>query len=117
MANAGMLRDRVTFERLNDGTDDLGNVSDGTWSEIGGAGQSTVWGGFRPERSGERLEAGRTESSVMGTLTVRSSTVTRSITEADRVQIDSVAYDIRGITNPDRRNKYLEMTVERGVAV
>lgn len=107
-----MARQRkVQFQRLAAAPDDLGNVTDGTWSPF-----LTVWGEYRPERSTERLEAARTEASVAGVLIVRSSSDTRAVTEADRVVIRGVAHNIRGIVNPDQMDRYLHMRVERGVA-
>ncbi len=107
----GQLRDRVAFHRLDSTADDYGNVSSG----YSATAFLTVWGGFKPERGRERLEAGRLEASHAGVLTVRSSSDTRGVTEADQVRIDGVAYQIRTIANPDRRGRFLEMTVERGV--
>lgn len=107
---AGHLRDRVTFQRETRTADGAGGATI-VWQNL-----VTVWGGFRPQRGREQLEAGRLESAVAGVLTVRSSPGTRDVTAADRVQIDDVPYQIRTITNPDRRGKTLELVVERGVA-
>ena len=106
---AGQLRDRVAFQKkvsVSDG----GGGSTTSWQT-----QFTVWGGFRPERGRERLEAGRLESAVAGVLKVRSSVQARTVDASWRVLIDSVAYQVRSITNPDRRDRFLEMTIERGV--
>ena len=111
---AGLLRRRVTFQRetiVSDG----GGGGTASWSNI--AGLASISAHFRPERSRERLEAGRIEAAVAGTLRMRSFVQSRSITTADRVIIDLVPYEIRAITNPDGMNIELEMTVERGVAV
>ncbi len=104
------MRHRATFQRESAGTDDFGNVTQGTWTTL-----TECFAKFAPERSSERIEAGRLEASVMGTLTVRSTATTRGITEADRVLFRSATYNIRAITNPDQRNRWLTMTVERGV--
>lgn len=111
MAGAGNLRDRVTFVRFGSVDDGQGGYTDG-WSAI--AGLSDIRGAFRPERSRERLAAGRLESSVAGTLSIRSFEASRGVTAADRVIINADPYVIHAITNPDRRDRYLEMTVERG---
>lgn len=107
---AGLLRDRVAFQRQAEEGDDGGGQAV-AWST-----QFTVWGGFRPERGRERLEADRLESAVAGVLTVRSSSQTGQVTAEWRAVIDGEPYQIRAITNPDRRGRFLEMTVERGVA-
>lgn len=106
------MRHRATFQRESAGADAFGNVTQGTWATL-----TEVWAKFTPERSRERLEAGRMESAVSGTLTVRSTATTRGITEADRVVFRSETYNIRAIINPDQRGRFLEMAVERGVAV
>jgi len=106
-----MLRDPVQFQRLDTTSDTLGNVSAGTWANL--------WadkGQLLLERGREQLAAGRLQGSVMGVLVVRASTETRAITAADRVVIDSVNYNIRSNVPRDRRNGWLEMVVERGVA-
>lgn len=107
---AGPSRKRVRFEvenRVSDG----GGGNSVTWDE-----HVTVWGKFKPERGGEKFEGGRNEASLMGILKIRSSTEARLITTAMRVKIDGVAYQIRSIPNPDQRNRFLEMLVERGVS-
>ncbi len=108
---AGRLRRRVTFQQEVE-TPDGGGGYELTWAD-----RFSVWGGFRPERGQERLEAGRLESAVAGVLTVRSSSQTRQVTAEWRVMIRGEPYQIRAVTNPDQRSKYLELTVERGVAV
>ena len=106
----GGMNDRLTFERADSATDDLGNVTDGTWTPF-----LTRWGSFKPERAAERIEAGRMQSSVVGVVKIRSDSGSRTITEADRVLIDGIVYSIISIENPDRRNRFLKMEVERGV--
>lgn len=106
---AGSLNKRVAFQQRIDAPDGGGGKTS-SWQTV-----LTVWGGFRPQRGRERLEAGRLSSAVAGVLTVRSSNDTRQITEVHRVMIDNVPYQVQAIINPDQRYKYLEMTVERGV--
>lgn len=108
---AGSLRKRLTFETEGETPDGGGGYVAG-WSTI-----ATVWGSFRPERGRERLEAGRLEGAVAGVVRVRSSATTRTITEKDRVTFGGDSYQIRSLTNPDQRNKFLEFLVEKGVAV
>lgn len=110
MARAGALNKRVIFQLATEVADGGGGNAL-TWADA-----LTVWGQFLPERGRERLEAGRLEASVAGLLRVRSSAASRAVTERYRVQIDSVPYQIRSISNPDQRNVMLEMLVERGGA-
>ena len=106
---AGALRHRVTFQREVP-TPDGGGGSVSTWED-----RYTVWASLRPERGSERLAAGRLEASLALVMTVRSSSESRSVTEAWRVVANGVPHQIRSISNPDQRNKYLEMILERGV--
>lgn len=106
----GRLNKRVTFERQVRTPDGSGGTTV-SWSTL-----YTVAGSHRPQFASERLESGRLESATPGVLTVRSSSDLRSVTTSDRVQIDSIAHQIRSITNPDQRNRFLEIVVEEGVA-
>jgi len=106
----GRMRDRVSFHRLNTTGDDYGNPTSG----YSATAFLTVWGKMAPERGRERVEGGRLQSEVSAVLTVRSSSDARGVTEADEARVDGVRYQIRGITNPDRRGRFLEMTLERG---
>lgn len=106
--SAGRLRDRVTFQESVDTPDAAGGVYQ-SWRNV-----VTVWGALQEERGRERVEAGRLESGVAGILTVRSSSETRDLGAANRVVVNEINYQIRSISNPDRRNKYLELVVERG---
>lgn len=108
---AGPLRDRIAFKQKVETADGQGGYS-AAWVT-----QFTVWGSFRPMRGREQMEAGRLESSVEGVMRVRSSPTTRQI-EADWIAVlDSVDYNIRWVSNPDRRDRFLEIAVQRGVAV
>ena len=105
----GQMRDRVVFqEEVNNPDGQLGNTT--TWADV-----VTRWCRFREERGGERLEQGRLESPQRGTITVRSDSVVQSITTEHRAVINTEPFQIRSIANPDRRNKLVEMVVERGV--
>lgn len=102
------MRALVVFERSVTAPDGAGGQSVG-WGVI-----YSCRGKFTPERGRERLAAGRVEASLAGVLRVRSCVSARDVSEADRVLIDDVVFQILSISNPDQRNKYLEMSVERG---
>lgn len=108
---AGRMRARCRFERRVLGDDGIGNVVTNNWIEI-----VAIRGEFRPERATEAESAGRPEARVAGKLMIRSADATRAITEADRVVINGVPFQIRGIIDPDQRRRRLEFSVERGVA-
>lgn len=107
---AGALNKRVTFQREKRTDDGSGGSSREFVDDF------TVCGEFKPERGRERLEAGRLEAASAGILNVRSSSTTRSVDESWRVLIDDMPHQIRGISDPDGRNRALEFVVERGVA-
>lgn len=77
---------------------------------------TVAWGQLRLERGRERLAAGRLESAVAGILTVPYSEEAAAVDADYRAVIDGVPYQIRSVTNPDQRRKFLEMIVEEGVA-
>lgn len=107
---AGELRKRVYFARAKR-TDDGGGGARITWVPA-----LTVWGGLTVERGREALAAGRLESSSGAVLKIRSSTEARVIDASYKATIDGVDYQVRSITE-DPKRKYLEMVVERGVAI
>ena len=111
--NPALLRERVAFHRLDAAADGYGNASSG----FAAAPFLRTRGRLQMERGRERLEAGRTESAVAGVLTIRSSIAARTVTAADKAVIDGDDYQITAITNPDRKNAMLEISVVRGVAV
>lgn len=108
MPAIGRLRDRVTFQ-VEANVADGGGGSELSWTDV-----VTVWGQFMPERGREQVDGGRLEASLRGVLRVRASSDTEAITTEHRVQIDSVPYNIRSISNPDRRDRFLEMVIEQG---
>lgn len=107
---AGQMRDRVTFQEAQEVSDGGGGY-DVTWSPV-----ATVWGSFIPERGSERVQAGRIENPVSGVLRIRYSSDVSGIDETYRALIDGVVYNIRSVTQPDRRQRAIEMIIERGVA-
>lgn len=108
---AARLRYIVSFQRLDTTADVYGNVSSGGWSEV-----FETRGDLRETRGRERVEAGALQAPMSAILMVRSDTLTRGVTESDSAVIDGVRWNIRSIANPDQRSRWLEMTVERGVA-
>lgn len=106
----GKMRTRVAFQREVNTSDGAGGNTV-TWETV-----YTVWGEFNPVSQRESLQAGRLEALTSGTLTVRSSTDTRVVTEQWRAYFDSTPFQIRSIINPDRRNRFLLMTLEKGPA-
>lgn len=109
MIPAGKLVNSCRFERRNETADAYGNVSTGWATLVSRKG----WLKFGSSR--ERIEGGRTESAVMGTLWLRADAATRAITAADRVEIDGAMYAIRSAVAPAQTGR-VEMVVELGAA-
>lgn len=117
MLDPGRRSHRVRFERQVAEDDGYGNRRR-SWAQPEAV--ATVWAAFRPVFGREQVAAGRLESTLTGTLTVLRSTVTRSITPADRVVFAAGPYagtacNIRSIV-PTPDNAEIEMTLESGVA-
>lgn len=104
------LRETVTFQRQATSDDGYGNAT-GAWATL-----FTRRGRLISLRGNEKVEAGRLEASYSHVLKVRADSGTETLTTADQAVIDGVAYQIRSIDNADRRDRYLTMDVERGVA-
>lgn len=110
MARAGQLRERATFQREGGDTEDALGDGDGSWVAL-----DTRWVRMTPLRGSEGVAAQALEASYDYRLEMRDSTFARSITEADRVLVKGVPYQIRSI-RPTEKPGMIFMDVERGVA-
>lgn len=116
LGGGNRARSRVRFERRVPGGDDgYGNTLPSTWTEI-----VTTAGGFRPKFGREQLEAGRLESTMQGTLTVRRTPTTAAIDAAARAVFVAGPYNgkacqIRSIV-PTPDNREIEVMLEEGTA-
>jgi SPP1 family predicted phage head-tail adaptor len=107
---AGRLRNRVIFQKATPTSDDGGGFAV-TWGE-----DVQRWAEFLVERGSERIEAGRISAEMSGILRLREDEVTASITPQYRAVIDGEMWNIRSVSNEDRRHRMLTMVVERGPA-
>lgn len=111
MVKAGLLRDRVTFERLSSGAvDDYGNVYDG-WSTL-----ATRSADLREQKGKEAISGGALQDSGMATMRVRSDSVTSTITAADRVVARGKTWAIKNVIQVDAKDTMIEFVLEKGVA-
>lgn len=119
MTGAGDLDHRLIFGKRKIEADVYGN-DDGAF-----VGHYPVWAGLRPRVGGETVTAMRLQGIQPYTLTVRDSVEMREVNTDWQAQHASDCpcgrtlnelYNIRGIINPDQRNKYLEMVVDSGGA-
>lgn len=104
------MRDRVTFQRLMQGSDVYGNTVDG-WED-----HLTVWADMLESPGREAVSAGRIEAARSATMRVRRSSETLGVTEADRVFVRGRTWNIRSIGDVGRDRTMLEMVIEAGVA-
>lgn len=109
MANAGRLRDRVVFTRLNAEAVDAYGQPHTSFEAL-----FTRWGDMRETTGKESIAAGAITSVSTGTLRIRYSTQAASITAADRVEIRGAYWNIHSIIQVDRKANLIEMLIERG---
>ena len=111
MARAGLLRDRVTFERLSSQSpDDYGNVYSG-WATL-----ATRSADLRERTGKEAIEGGALQDVAMATMRCRSDSVTAAVTAADRVVARGITWAIKNVTQLDAKDTMMEFVLEKGVA-
>ena len=108
----------VRFERQSSADDGHGNTV-AAWETISGL--SEVGVRFWPEKGRERIEAGRLEATMLGTLTVRFTDTVAAVTAADRVVFLSggyagKAFQIRSEPVPTPNRTEIDFVIESGVA-
>lgn len=117
----GRLRSRVRFDKrgvpavTSPASPDYGN-SEGDWQS-----QFTKWAEVRPIKGGEGVIAARLTGRQPVLVFVRSDSETRLVTtdwRAIEVLADGTErlYNIRGVEDMERKNAYLTLICERGVA-
>lgn len=105
---AGRMRDIVQFVTEAKTADGMGGSTVSTIPKV------RTRGRFEVRRGREIVESDRTIAVMSGVLTIRYNALTANITEDDHVIINGVQYQIRSIAQPDRRNRRLEMVIDRG---
>jgi len=111
MVNAGLFRDRVTFQRLSESAvDAYGNVYSG-WADL-----ATRSADLREQKGRERINGGALLDQAMATMRVRSDSTTQGITSADRVIARGITWAIKDVMQVDAKNTQIEFLIEKGVA-
>lgn len=111
MVKAGLMRDRVVFQRLSEGAaDDYGNVYSG-WSDL-----ATRSADLREQKGRERITGGALQDKALATLRVRSDSTTSTITAADRVVARGITWAIKDVMQVDAKDTLMEFVLEKGVA-
>ncbi len=96
----GRLDKRVTILRRPPG------VNRGPYDEA-----FRAWGRYIPASAREAAEGGQAVNVESGTLLVRTSSETRSITNMDRVLLDGRDFGIEGVQIPDRRTGLISLSI------
>lgn len=106
MAGAGSLDRKIRLERLVKAQDDMGGSTDAGWIVL-----ARVWASRADTSDAERFAAEEQSAVRMTRFRVRSSTVTRSLTPADRLFHDGAFYEIAGIKETtEGRNRFIEIS-------
>lgn len=108
---AGALRKRLTIQMPTRTSDALGGYTD-TWTAIAPA---PMWGALDPldPRQAERLVGGTIEAKVTHLVTVR---YVPGVSTLGRVLYGSRVLMIRGLQNPEERNRELNLFCEEIVS-
>ena len=111
MARAGLFRERVTFQRMASTTDDYGNVTAASWSNIVSRNAELT------ERAGfQNDEQGALQDVAIARMKVRSDTQIKAVTIADRVSARNTLWAIKSISTATPKGDILEFVLEKGVA-
>ena len=111
MARAGLFRERVTFQRMASTTDDYGNVTAASWSNIVSRNAELT------ERPGfQNDEQGALQDVAIARMKVRSDTQIKAVTIADRVSARNTLWAIKSISTATPKGDILEFVLEKGVA-
>ena len=94
MIDPATLNRRVTIERYT--------ATDGQWGpDLTWSGLRTIWGAFKFDSADEQFAAGQIYTDRIGTVTIR---FTRDLMETDRLVIEGVTYEIKGIAEIGNRD-------------
>lgn len=103
----GQLRHQVTIQRQVR-TEDGAGGGEISWSDVG-----TVWAEIKPARASEKFFAQKLEQNVTHTVKLRD----RFELESDqRLKFGDRVFHIRGVLNPDERNRWTILNCEEGTA-
>jgi len=106
---AGDLRQAITVQRKTTTPNAAGDLT-GSWANV-----ATLAASIMPTRGGETVRAQRLGGISPFDIVVRSSSVTRSITSADRlIDRDGQAYNVKWAGNLDGRDRFIWIAAEAG---
>lgn len=113
MAQAGKFRERVTFQRLTNGsgtTDKYGNTKDDWGDPI------ERWADIIERPGRERIEGGALTGVNTATVRVRADSITRQIGSDWRMYARGAYWDIESGIQVDRAGAVLEFLAQKGTA-
>ena len=109
MVRAGDLDRRITIQRLAETGSNAFNEVAEAWTDL-----ATIWARRADISDSERMAAGQVGAALTSRFVVRSSSITRTMTPADRIFYAGSAWNIFGIKETrEGRNQYLEITAAR----
>lgn len=91
---------RVAIQSRSLASDGQGGFTE-TWAT-----DATVWAYVRPYRGRERPQAGQTQTPVTHKITTR---YRAGVTTKQRLLLDSRAFDVEEVINPDEADQFLEI--------
>ncbi len=109
MPGAGELDRRIKIEQSVETGRDRANEPVYDWSPL-----ATVWARRRDASDGEREASAQVGSFLKTRFVVRSSSVTRNVTPAHRVNYQGAIWNIEGVKETDEgRKNFIEITATR----
>ena len=103
----GDFRHKVSLQRKDIVSDGVGG-STVAWTEY-----ATPWTKITPKTGGEKVYLNRLNASGLSTVVMR---YRSDISESDKLVYRGNEFQIRSIINVEERDRYTELTIERGVA-
>lgn len=108
MSKAGELDRRITIQRFTQ-VDDGYSAGAKVWADL-----TTVWAGRNDLSDRETVSAGQVNASLIARFKVRSSTVTRTVTAADRISYDGAVWGVQGVKETtEGRKRFLWISTTR----
>lgn len=104
---AGMLRNKLTVERLTRSADGMGGYTK-SWSSV-----QTAWMRLKPLSGSERLHAQHLEATTTHRAYCRA---TVDVQTEDRLTKGSRVFNVRAVLDLEERGKFYELDLDEGVA-
>lgn len=103
----GMMKRRVSLQRKGDTPDGAGGVTV-AWTQY-----AQPWASIKPKQGSEKLHSDRLDATGLSIVVMR---YRDDVIESDKLVYRGKDYQIRSIVNIEEADRFLELTIERGVA-